>query len=130
MNVLLGEWGLYPWFEEHGLELIHHDDLGSMQELMPYGRLFEVIDIYGAYVILQYAGQEYRVKPDLFKHVPAPPLSFGETVQVQKSGGVIPAAICDIMWHFQKSEPYYYLLINGKRATKRYWRKDFLDINK
>ena len=126
MDISAGDWGLYQWFEEHGLDLIHPDDRGSMPALMPNGKLFEVVGIDGKYLTLRYAEHRYRVRPDLFKPVSTPPLSFGDCVRIRKDGNIISATICDIMWHFQRAEPFYYLLIGGKRLKRQYWREDFL----
>jgi hypothetical protein len=127
MDISAGDWGLFQWFEEHGLDLIHPDDRDSMRQLMPNGKLFEVIGKDGGYITLRYAEHRYRVKPALFRPVSAPPFSFGGCVRIRKGGNVISATICDIMWHFQKAEPFYYLWTGGKRLKKQYWSRDFLD---
>ena len=129
MDIAVGNWGLYQWFEEHGLELIHPNDLDAIRNLMPNGKLFEVTDNDGEYLTLRYGNHTYRVNPSLFKLVATPPFTFGDVVRIRKGGSVISATICDILWHFQRSEPYYHLAINGKRLTKQYWFKDFLDAD-
>ncbi|WP_442483773.1 DUF6960 family protein [Aeoliella sp. SH292] len=126
MDTAIGNWGLYQWFEEHGLNLIHPDDLVAFRQLTPNGKLFEVVGFQDGYWMLRYAQCTYRVKPALFKNVPAPPLTFGDQVRIFKSGAPTSATIGDIMWHFQKAEPFYRLTVNEKLLKKRYWLQDFL----
>lgn len=44
----------------------------------------------------------------------------GDRVRSPKGEGVVEKAI----WHFKDAQPNYYLVINGKRSSKRYLASD------
>ena len=72
MNIkddLSGKWGLYQWFEEHGIEFIHPEDVDNFKALIPNGKVFECVKDDGQYITLKYADMNYRVKRDIFKPV-------------------------------------------------------------
>jgi hypothetical protein len=121
-------WGLYPWFPEHGEEYVHPEDVNAFRLLFPYGKAFAVLAEEDSYVVLQYGNARFRVKPDLLKPISAPANSFGEKVRVVSHGEDVTGTVSDIQWHFERAEPYYLLMINGKRSKKRYWKVDFLDV--
>ena len=115
-------WGLYPWFEEYGEEMLHPDDVHIMRKLMPNGKIFRLAGNEGAFVRLQYGEIEVRVQPSLFKPVDAKVRAIGQTVTLKdgRSGEVV-----GIQWHYQRSEPMYQLRVDGKKKSNRYWESDF-----
>jgi hypothetical protein len=121
------EWGLYPWFEEHGRNLIHPDDYEAVKALMPYCKVFQSIGFEGEYLKLRYGSQIFRLIPKLFSPIQAPAKEFGEVVRVKKGTELIPAAICDIMWHYGERRPYFYVAAADKCLKKRYWTEDFIE---
>jgi hypothetical protein len=120
-------WGLYLWFVEYEPELVHPDDLDQFRNFKPYGHVFHCIGKDLSYLILQYGDSRFRVKPDLFRPVPPPRHIVGEVVSVARDNGIVTAVVCDVMWHFKKSKPYYHVAINGKRSGRQYWDED-LDV--
>lgn len=74
------KWGIYPWFREHGVDLIHPDDLEAFTQEASNCKVFECVDD-SDYLTLRYNGNYYRVKDRLFKPVPNPEYAFGETVR-------------------------------------------------
>jgi len=65
-----GTWGLYPWFEEHGAELVHSDDIDEFRKLSPYGKVFLRTGEDNGFIRLAYGDRTFHVKPDLFQPVP------------------------------------------------------------
>lgn len=117
-----GAWGLYPWFAEHGAELVHPDDLEGFQALMPYGKLFQVAAQEGEFLALRYGDERFRVRPgELFQPRPAPAFAFGDAVQVPKKG---PGTVAAIEWHHQRQAPLFFVAVDGKRLKKRYGAED------
>src|SRR5947209_6457546 len=106
MTEFVCRYGLYQWFEEHGRGLIHDDDLESFLRFLPNGKVFHCAGVEGEYLLLSYGEHQFRVKPTLFKAVPQPQKTIGERVCVRSKGKVVNGVICDIMWHFQRSEPF------------------------
>lgn len=118
-------WGLYPWFAEHGTELVHPDDVEAWIALQPYGLVFERIGEAGEFIKLAYGGQVFRVKPDLFRPVQPPLKRIGDVVRVELSGALTEAVVVEIKWHFKRGEPFFLVEKKGKRSKKRYWASDF-----
>ncbi len=117
------KWGLYQWFEEHGKELVHPEDIDNFRKLIPNGKVFKCIYADDTYLTLQYGRNTYRVKPDLFKVVPEPQKNFGDTVTILKSEKV--AEIFEVMWHFKRNTHMFSVKIDGEKKSKRYWIEDF-----
>jgi hypothetical protein len=126
MTNFVCQYGLYQWFEEHGTDLIHADDLESFRRFLPNGKVFHCVGVDGEYLILSYGEHEFRLKPQLFKPVPQPARTIGESVSVRSKGEVINGVIHEIMWHFQRAEPFYFVLADGKKLSKQYWKDDFI----
>lgn len=117
------KWGIYPWFKEHGSDLIHPEDLEAFTQEANNSKVFECIED-SEYLILKYSSNYYRVKDKLFKLVPTPKYNFGEIVKIKESGE--EAIITDIMWHYGKQEHYYFISIRGKKKSKRYLEIEFV----
>lgn len=124
MNEQLNTWGLYQWFEEHGNSLVHPDDLDTLRNLAPNGKVFQLVAEDGDFIKLRYADKYIRVKPSLFKQVPTPAFQFDEPVSFLKDQKNVTGKITDISWHFQKAQPIFLLEANGKRPTKQYYAAD------
>lgn len=116
--------GLYPWFEEHGIHHLHPEDLEKVRCLAPNGKVLEVVGSDEDYLRLRYGTTEFRARPGLFRPLPLAPRRVGARVSL-RSGQT--ATIRDVFWHFQKRLPMYSLQIDEKAASKRYWETDFAD---
>ncbi len=116
------KWGTYPWFAEHGIHLIHPDDLEAFKQEVSNSKIFECVKE-GDYITLRYHDNYYRVKKKLFKPVPSPKYVFGEKVKIKENGQ--EAVITDIMWHYDKKKHYYFVTINDKRKSRRYLDSEF-----
>lgn len=123
-------WGLYPWFRESGEHLIHPDDRSNDPANRYYGRVFFCSGVTeDGYLILNFAGKEFRVKPDLYHPFNAPMFNFDDYVRY-KAKPERTGIILEINWHDKNAREMYKLLINGKRAKKRYWSDDLELIEK
>jgi len=122
----VGEWGLYPWFEERGRSLVHPQDADAFSSLLPYGKLFQCVAWDNQYMTLRYGNRQFRVRPDLFAAVTAPPFDFGQTVAFGKGGRAVSGTVVDICWHHGRDRPFFHLRLNGKRLKKRYWAEDLV----
>jgi hypothetical protein len=121
------KWCLYQWFPEFGTNLVHPDDLDAFQRLIPNGKVFRCSESEGGFLKLQYGRDFYRVRPShLFKEVSRPEKVFFEMVKILQKGKVLSAEVTDILWHFQRSSPFYLVSIDGKKLKKRYIASDFL----
>jgi hypothetical protein len=117
-----GAWGLYPWFEEHGAQLVHSEDLGEFRKLSPYGKVFLRTGEEDGFIRLAYGERTFRVKPDLFR--PVAPVSFPIGTRVTIRGKDVEAVVDSIQWHQRDAKPIYYLRRDGKLDSRRYSADD------
>jgi hypothetical protein len=115
-------WVLYPWFEDDGFHMIHPDDLARFLKRHSNGLVFECSEDLEGYVLLRYADDTYRVKPDLMQSIAAPQYSFGQKLVVIRNDRI--GDVCDIHWHFKHRQPHYYLKVDGKKHKTRYVAAD------
>ena len=125
MSKFKDSWGLYPWFIEDGEQLIFPDDLESFKNLLPYGKVFNCIDEVDGYLVLQYGKCTFRVKPDLYKTVNQPRFVIGCNVKLAKDN-TQEGTIEEINWHQKNNSPIYYISINGKKKSTRYFDEDLI----
>ncbi len=124
MTDQLHAWGLYPWFQEQGEARIHPEDLQAFKNLKPYGKVFEQIGSIEEYIVLQYNKIKYRVKKDLFTVLPISPVfTFGDRVEDINHPDRV-GTICDIEWHHKDKQFIYFIEINEKKSSKRYYDRD------
>ena len=116
------KWGLYQWFEERGRDLIHSESLDNFVNVKPNGKVFYCRESRNGFLILEYGEKSFLVKPNLFKEVPDPLFQIGQ--KVTTSTGSTVYIIADINWHFGKNAPFYYLSLDGKKKSKRYFSED------
>lgn len=128
MNSPTGEWGLFQWFTEHGQDHIHPDDRAKIAAQHPVGLVFECQGTEDGYIILYCHDNalSFRARPSLFVSLPAPSVRVGDRVGVVSGDSSKIAQIHNMGWHHQRKEYMYFLTIDGKRATKRYWIADFI----
>lgn len=125
---LIGRWGRYPWFDEHGVEMIHPDDLAAFRPLVLSGaKMFQCVAADDQYLTIRYQDHRFRVKPNLFRSLPTPDKTWGAVVHLRKGEAILSGIVCDLMWHGEKQEPFYFVAVEGTRLQKRYFRADFLD---
>ncbi len=112
---------LYPWLddEENGAECVHPDDLDRFRAFVPYGRVFEVEFLDEQYVCLRYGAAFFRVTPHLLKEVLDLQFRIGDRVKPEGREDV--GEIIEAMWHYKVSMPFYFISINGRKSSKRYW---------
>ena len=56
-----------------------------------------------------------------------PVFVYGEIVSPVTHSGVI-GEIADIVWHFKNDDYNYYISVNGKKKSKRYYSDDLLKL--
>ncbi len=115
-------WALCLWFEEHGVEAIHPDDLDALRLLKPSGKVFRLVESQADYCVLEYGSVTYRVRPDLVRELDYGPIhSVGDDVMVADG---TPATVRGVFWHHKTARPFYTLRIAGKARTRRYLPED------
>ena len=116
----------YPWFVEHGIDLIHPDDLADFKKIMPGGKVFGYSDD-GDWIILNDGAQLFRVREKLLIPVPQPRFWIGDCVGFTSGGEAKRGVVRTIMWHSKEKAPFFLLSSNDKRLSKRYFENDLDD---
>jgi len=119
----VGTWGLYPLFSGDGEELVYPSDFQKFSKLHAYGKLFHCIGESEGYLVLQHKLEIYRVKPDLYQPTSTPTFVWGDRVK-DKNHPEYVGIIDDIEWHYKFNNPMYFIVVSGKRKTKRYFEND------
>ena len=124
MGPTIAEWGLYPWFEEHGRDLIHPDDFEDFRRLASNAKVFQCTACEREFVSLRYGERHFRVKPTLFKPVPKPLFDFGKRVTFKNGSNLVTGVVSDILWHYKETKHYFLVSVDGKPLKKRYWAEE------
>lgn len=119
-------WVLCPWFEEHGDDTVHRDDLARLRALRPYGKVFRWQGVEAGYQKISYGSETFKVAASLLQ-----PLSLdedaclvvGETVSLKETSE--DATITSVQWHHQEKRPFFHIARLGKKSSRRYWLDDF-----
>ncbi len=122
------KWGIYPWFESLGTEWIHPDDVEALIKESSNCKVFECIEETEEYITIRYNQNCYRVKKKWLKLVPTPRFTFGQFVKIKKYNEIV--TIIDIIWHFKRKEPYYFVRSNNKKKSKRYFTDELEELEK
>ena len=122
---LKGTNGLYRWSELYNENYIHIQDLEKIREFHSNGKVFQCIDENIDYITLKYGNDTFRVKPELYSMINEKLLPIGSIVKLKKYPDM-NAIIIDNRWHGDKEEPMYFITLNGKKKTKRYFLEDFI----
>ena len=120
----MGQFGTYQWFIEHGAEKIHPDDLERFKSEAHNCKIFEFVEDHAEYITIQYGNNQYRVVKDLFKPVPVPKYRIGQRVKAKSTNE--DAVVSDVMWHHDMKSHYYFLIVNGKKKSTRYFAADIM----
>lgn len=121
-------WGLYPWFRESGVDLVHPEDLATVQAHSPYCLVCEVVGQDGEYLVLRYGAHQFRGKPRLFDPVPPPAFRVGQWVRTVAPRTIKVGVVRAIGWHYRRNEPSYFLYVDGVPLKSRYWATELYAV--
>ena len=114
------KWGMCPWSYEFEKEKIHPEDIEKFKLISGPFVVFECIRIDSKYITIKCGDNTYRVKPEIFRELREPKYKIRDTVKIKG----MYAVILFNEWHYEKKEHYYYVTVNGKRKTRRYFESE------
>lgn len=119
------EFGLYPWLPGYGYANIHPANRKEFEWVEPHNKVFEKIGEVNGWLILRYADEEFKVRPDLYSPISPLPFTFGDWVRPasQPTGPI--AEIMDIYWH-TSDDTAYFTLRQGKKRLEGMYRQEQL----
>ena len=65
------------------------------------------------------------MKPDLYEIFSGEVFPIGSSIKLKKYPDKV-GIIREICWYWDKKEPMYFITLNGKKKTKRYFLEDFI----
>ena len=118
---LINTWG---FCKRHDRNAIHPEDEYDFRS-----SVFKCVDILGEYVLLKNPEYSFRVKCENYATFPDPPkFDFDEQVRPKNKSDVI-GVIFQMIWHYKRGEMMYFIKINGKKKSKRYWADDLISVS-
>ena len=114
------KWGRCAWSYEFEKEKIHPEDVENFKFICGQFVVFECIGTDGEYIKVKLGSNTYRVKPEIFTELKEPKYKIGDIIRIKN----ISATILFNEWHNDKMEHYYYVAVNGKRKSRRYFESE------
>src|SRR6266436_9514636 len=103
-------YGICPWFPEHGVELIHPDDLALFGKFRPAGKVFRV-STQDDWLQLAYGDQAFRVRLQLIRWVPPTKFDIGDHVLALQHGDMAQAVVDGIEWHHKLKSAHVFFAV-------------------
>lgn len=95
------------------------------------GALVKVIEENLSYSMVTFGQHKFKIKNKFIFSYPDWSddweFNYGDDVIIRKSG--IFAKIRGVSWHFKEEKPLYWLRVNGKNKSKRYWPNEIELLN-
>ena len=114
------KWGICG----HNIKKVHPEDVEKFEAAFFLRAIVRLVGEEGEYIRINYGEDTFRVKPELFSEITKPKFSVGEKVVVISQGERKQAIILDNDWHFNQKEHFYFVSVNGKRRTRRYFERE------
>jgi hypothetical protein len=109
------EWGYFVWYPEHGLHLVHPDDLAWLQSANVSGVVGMLTAQRDGWALFTYGAKAVRVAPTLVLPCAAPAFSYGQQVEVVPPRTHHVGEVSSIRWHFKRQEPFFLV---GSKASR------------
>lgn len=125
------KWGTYRFYSMEGKitgENIHPDDWEKIKlnHFPLVTNIYQFIKTEEEYNILIMNGEKIRVKDEIIKELPEPKFKIGESVYIHKKEEI--GMVWTYFWHDKKEEYFYFLYVNGKKKSKRYFNDELKKI--
>ncbi|PSK93101.1 hypothetical protein [Taibaiella chishuiensis] len=119
----LYQWLICSWSKYHASrnnDLIHPEDLAKAEE-QGLGSFSECVYEDAAYLTLKkITGETIRVKAEgVFRILPAPKFRMGDPVR-EVARPEVKGTVCEFIWHTKDLDYKYYIVIGGRRKSRRY----------
>ncbi len=125
------KWGIYRFYNMKGEltgENIHTDDWEKIKlNFFPLvTNIYQFIKTEEEYNILIMNGEKIRVKDEIIRELSEPKFKIGESVYIHEKE--IFGMVWTYFWHSKKEKYFYYLYVNGKKKSKRYFDDDLKKV--
>lgn len=121
-------YGIYPWAWNANHDLIHPDDLDLMRDKMFSSRILRCIDQSDDYIALKFGAFIFRARPIGYHICPGVNFDVGETVKIRNQNSEIIEIVYNNEWHSKRRLPMYFLQVNGKKKSRRYFEEELEKI--
>jgi hypothetical protein len=114
----IGRWGLFAGHTDY----IHPDDVKFWKYI--FGGVFHCRGIAkDSYLMIKYGEFLIRVQPSAYYIIPPLDFYLGDVVTIKKYPEKI-TRICDVGWHYKRGEPMFFLWVDGKKKSRRYFKDE------
>ena len=117
------KWARVTWFPEHGAEKVHADDIELFGDGIQ-GYVVAIISEEEKWVVIELNGERVRVDKSLVIECKEPQFKLGDFVKTKPPRTKKKGVVSNITWHFEKSEPLYFLTVSGQQLKSRYLTKE------
>lgn len=122
------EFGLYPWFPEHGYGYVHPAYRRDFESLEPNDKVFEKLEESDEWLMIRYQDEQFKVKPELYTPILPLPFTFGDQVHLHNPASNSPTLsgeITDIFWNPKEDRPFF-LIRQGRKKLEYPFRTEEL----
>lgn len=123
----ISTWGVYPSVVET-VNWVHEEDIEEFYAVTAHGpRVFQCIAEIDSMLVLQYGDKTFRVNPRYYRMVAEPLFKLREEVYIPRKdkNGII----LNINWHSKNKAHMYYLMIEGKKYSRRYYEDELRKLD-
>ncbi len=113
-------WGVYRYFDNK--DMVNQEDWEIFCSLGPGAKVFECVSEEKDVLGLKYGNKIFQAYSRSYKVVPEPLYKLGEHVYIprkEKKGIII-----NIEWHSKNKAHMYFLEIDGKKYSRRYYENE------
>lgn len=123
MSNYVGTWGIYSAQYKDIPNLIHPDDFQIVSAEGFFYKMFHCSGETGnGYLILEAGNTKYRAKPARYYMYATPLFNYDDLVRDKVLDRVGSIRLID--WHYKHKREYYYLTIDNRKSTRRYWAEE------
>ena len=129
MSATASGWTLFRWLPTNDMDAdVHPESLAALSAAWSLARIYRVAGRDDGYVTLAAGPLVVRVRPShLLRPVRAPRFDYGAavttTITSRHAGTVV-----EIAWHDKRAEPMFFIEVDGKRRSRRYFEDELAPI--
>jgi hypothetical protein len=114
------KWGTYNFKDTN----VHPDDCENLKKIAMKTRVFEFMERKDSYNVLKFDNEIFRIKDSIISELIEPKFRIGDVVLVRNNEKSVYGNIRIMNWHFDKKEYFYFLFVNGKKKSRRYFEEE------
>ena len=78
--------------------------------------------------IVSHKGNKYEISVDSMRRIDSPKYVYGDSVSPANHPELV-GVVCEMIYHFNRNEPQYFIKVDGKKKSKRYFADELICRN-